>query len=526
MPTLSIRFLGGRYHATPWGHHVNEGLVEWPPAPWRLMRALLSTGYTKLPEWRSGIMPDKAVSLFSKLSAVLPCYRMPEAVGTHSRHYMPTDNKPTLVLDAWASCDQEQEVLIRWDVVLDDAERQILADLVVHLSYLGRAESWTEARVLDADPIMTDAWLQPCANRQHPGKGWEQVPVLAAIPAEAYADWRQERLAVVSVADTKEGGRISAKQAKALQKLLEPYPVDIVACLQVETGWLQSQGWSQPPGSQWVLYWRPSDGLAVARPLAKKVSQTHAVPYVLLALSSLGRSKSVLPMDLRTLPQAELFHRALVGLVNRMGGENEAGELIGKDEGGNPLVGHRHAHILPLDLDGDHHLDHVLAWAPDGLGAMAQQVLRSLRTTYMKGGIGELGVRFVGAGDKTDLTSLGFPQGPSLARIVGSATTWESRTPFVPPRYMKRNGRNTLEGQIVDELVSRGCSAPQTIEILREETIDFRHYVRARRHRSPPCDCGFAVRLTFAEAVSGPISLGYASHFGLGLFQISGNMQE
>ena len=46
MPTLSIRFPAGRYHATPWGHHVNEGLIEWPPSPWRLLRALLSVGYT------------------------------------------------------------------------------------------------------------------------------------------------------------------------------------------------------------------------------------------------------------------------------------------------------------------------------------------------------------------------------------------------------------------------------------------------------------------------------------------------
>src|SRR5437867_3663314 len=47
-PTLLLRFPGRRYHATPWGHHVNEGLIEWPPSPWRLLRALLATGYTKL----------------------------------------------------------------------------------------------------------------------------------------------------------------------------------------------------------------------------------------------------------------------------------------------------------------------------------------------------------------------------------------------------------------------------------------------------------------------------------------------
>ena len=31
-------------------------------------------------------------------------------------------------------------------------------------------------------------------------------------------------------------------------------------------------------------------------------------------------------------------------------------------------------------------------------------------------------------------------------------------------------------------------------------------------------DCGFAVRLTFPTPLTGPNSLGYCSHFGLGLF--------
>jgi len=37
---ISFKFPAGRYHATPWGRHVNEGAVEWPPSPWRILRAL------------------------------------------------------------------------------------------------------------------------------------------------------------------------------------------------------------------------------------------------------------------------------------------------------------------------------------------------------------------------------------------------------------------------------------------------------------------------------------------------------
>ncbi len=81
MPTLIFRFPAGRYHATPWGHHVNEGLIEWPPSPWRLLRALLATGYAML-HWPTGGPPPEARSLVEKLASVLPDYRLPKATGT------------------------------------------------------------------------------------------------------------------------------------------------------------------------------------------------------------------------------------------------------------------------------------------------------------------------------------------------------------------------------------------------------------------------------------------------------------
>jgi CRISPR-associated protein Csb2 len=50
--TISIRFLSGRAHLHPWQTHHSEGRVEWPPSPWRLLRALVAVagrGLTSLP---------------------------------------------------------------------------------------------------------------------------------------------------------------------------------------------------------------------------------------------------------------------------------------------------------------------------------------------------------------------------------------------------------------------------------------------------------------------------------------------
>ncbi len=45
MPVIiKLTFPAGRYHATPWGRHVNEGVAEWPPSPWRLLRGSSPSG--------------------------------------------------------------------------------------------------------------------------------------------------------------------------------------------------------------------------------------------------------------------------------------------------------------------------------------------------------------------------------------------------------------------------------------------------------------------------------------------------
>ncbi|MDR1817729.1 MAG: type I-U CRISPR-associated protein Cas5/Cas6 [Puniceicoccales bacterium] len=132
----------------------------------------------------------------------------------------------------------------------------------------------------------------------------------------------------------------------------------------------------------------------------------------------------------------------------------------------------------------------------------------------MKGGVGELEVRFAGAGNRADFLKI-----PALRHLLAPARIWQSVTPLVLSRHRKKHGVNTLEGQIAAECALLGIPAPEQIEILKDESIALRHFVRTRRDgAAPPSDYGYALRLTFPEPVSGPLSLGHSSHFGLGLF--------
>ncbi|MDE0190440.1 MAG: type I-U CRISPR-associated protein Csb2 [Gammaproteobacteria bacterium] len=545
--SLAFQFASGRYHATPYGHHVNEGLVEWPPSPWRLLRALISVGYT------SGVWTDDpppvATMLIEQLSAELPSYALPDAVGTHSRHFMPVGRfnrekveQTTLVFDTWLRV-ADGELIVSWpNVLLGGAERAMLKLLVGRLNYLGRSESWVAARVADGGEGMPEANCFPERSGTSPGPGWEQIDLLAPESSSGYLAWRRSALQAAWADPPLPVGRKPAKTLlRRRERAAAPYPDNLLDCLQKDTTWLRSYGWSRPPGSRRVFYWRRADAISTGAPKASPVPRRPPpIEAMLLSLTNGARNDHALPPVSRTLPQAELLHRALVGIAARLG--SMPPELTGRDENGRPLRGpHQHAHINPLDLDGDGHLDHVLIWAPAGLSADAQAAIRRARRTPTKGAVDPLRLALAGRGHLRDLTELRGDYGLGIARIQGPSDVWESLTPFVPPRHIKNRGRNTLAGQVRAELLSRRLPEPTDVQCLAPrsgvqdgtlatpmeqatgqstpEWHRLRHFVRSRqRGPQPPADVGFAIRVAFAEPVCGPIAIGYGSHFGLGLF--------
>ncbi len=526
MPTMVLRFPGSRYHATPGGHHVNEGLVEWPPSPWRLVRTLIACGYSTQ-RWDE--VPLEGRRLVEALSSVLPEYRLPQAALGHSRHYMPTTKmkdgreETTLVLDAFADVG-DGALWVRWPTKVDEEAQQLFELLVAHLGYLGRSESWVLGESISDDvPLPKAGHAFPHSDRVRPGRSFEQIALSAPDVPNDYATWRKGELeAAITELHLSNGKKPTQAQQKKIDMIQSAYPADLVDCLQRDTAWWKAQKWSRAPGTRSVLYWREGNALEVGTPSSPRMSGAHPVEMMLLALTTPSGSKSALPTVARTLPQAELLHNALVSKLG-FGGE-PCPELVGRDETGEPLKGHRHSHLLPADLDGDGRLDHVVVFAPMGLGARAQRAVRSLRRTYMKGGVGELQVAVAGVGALHDLRAIGAGLSQAVDELLGpttGATSWINTTPFVPPRHLKKNGRSSLVGQVEAELSVRGFP-PARVDVLdwTDETLALRHFVRRRqRGPQPPLDIGFAVRLIFDSPVVGPICLGYGSHFGLGLFR-------
>lgn len=345
----------------------------------------------------------------------------------------------TLVFDTWANVGSG-ELLIHWPSELDAEEEDLLGKLASALGYLGRSESWVEAQLTDDGP--TDWNAVPCVENEHRGPGWEQVSLMAAIPSVDYEHWHAAQ--VQEALQPFQGQKQTAPAKKKQAQAIEPYPPDLLSCLTKDTAWWKGRGWSQPPGSQRVLYWRRSDALQVGVPTAPRSISAHTVTTMLLAITTASGNRSALPPVIRSLPQAELFHRAIIGRLGN-GRRVNCPELTGKDEFGRPLHDHHdHTHTIPVDLYGDGHLDHILIYAAMGLSDAAQRAVRTLRRTWTKGGAGDLQVAVAGSGDLDMLRRLPPPLNPKLGMILGppeGARVWRSVTPFVLPRTLDRRSK-------------------------------------------------------------------------------------
>ena len=535
MQTIEVKFPAQRYHATPWDAHVNEGRVEWPPCPWRLLRALIAVGYEKL-DWNDGV-PEVARSLVEKLSRVAPEFVLPKSTAAHTRHYMPylegKNEKKTKVFDTFLKLENDQGAMfVRYDVAINIRERELLAELALSLSYLGRAESWVDARLLDDDEDLFSTSDGLPVKIAEPGDQ-SRMRLLAPMDSADFNKWREKEVEkalgnAIAQYEAKEEKPTPAK-LKSLKKKTElPYPTDLVDSLQQWTDDWQKSGWPHPPGSKWVDYQIP-DGLFDRKPLIPiPVNRTRARPTaILLAIDGEGKRGTLRPKMQRALPLMELLHSEAIRYATRVLKLGRLPELTGTTAEGRPRRGsHTHAHWLPLSFEGGGKIDHVLVTATEGFSRGAVQAISHIRWAYAKGR-NSLSVNMVGQGDVVSihkqLAASGKISNEGLA-ILKPSSTFVSATPMVLRKYLAKHGKKTFAGQVREELAERGWPAPVSIEPMsNQEMVRLKlkgHLLRRSSNKNqPPHVSSWGCKLTFEKIVKAPITLGYASHFGLGLFK-------
>ncbi len=537
MIAIAFRFLAGRYHATPWGRHVNEGAVEWPPSPWRILRALVATWKRTLPA-----LPQEQVEPILQTLADLPEFALPPASTGHTRHFMPWFKKGpddrTLVFDTFVALPHDAYVIARWpNVSLDASQLKTLGDILANVNTFGRAESWCEASLLS--DVEMNGWdrrqMVFPLNGHAIGTGEEIIRLLCPDPESAFRDDHVVRIA------TKTSGR--GKNKKTTEERTTIYDPSWNLCM--ETLQLHKERWSHPPGSRWVQYVRPRDCFGIAPRSKSRRTSVRPLPHI----ARFAVDSNVLPLVTETLSVAEAARRALMGLhgkfTARNGVRGRSSVLSGKDEQGQPLADHRHAYYLPTDEDGDGHLDHLTVCAADGFGpdeCRAFDLLRELKT----GRDGErrhpLRLLLLGMGTLEE-----YRPGPLQMSAV-----WVSATPYIATRHAKTRGPNRIDlaspdaraAFLMDDLRTQLSAVRPDVEadgapaVVIEPLWDNNHTfhvaerwrpIQFKRFRQKRGDDGGrrltgAFRITFSRPVRGPIALGWSSHFGMGLFLPDANV--
>ena len=522
MLAIAFTFPAGRYHATPWGRHVNEADVAWPPDLWRIARALIAVWHRKLGPTR--YPREQLHALLARLVEYEPpSFRLSEvAIHAHTRHYMPgKGDKRTLVFDAFARVANDDPIVIAWrNLELTNPQTELLDALLENLGFLGRAESWVDARrtnnVLEPNCVPATVYMD-AETGEVTG---EIVRLLVPRGPQNYFAFRRDKLLAERIQSGMEGGagRLNAAQ----KRLTLTLPPDWLDAISVETRDLQAAGWSAPPCAQTLSYRRPLRALVATAPKVtrKRATTSGKSPVTSARYALYGKP---LPRIEDAVRIGEALRAAAMGRAKHLLGPDDLPkELSGHDLGDNNR--HGHAFWLP-DPGTSGEIDHLLVHVPGGLNAEAMRVLTALE--WIKRDEGEpLRLMLEGLGSSTLFDT--------ITPLVGEAAVWHSVTPYLHPWHLKKPQMRTpaatveaILGQLQREWRGRGTGLPDLLEIREFPSVQHGgralrplHFHRFRRKRGlvQPDALGRLLELRFTQPVRGPLCLGYGSHFGLGLF--------
>lgn len=462
---LAIRFELGRYHATPWGSHVNDAAIEWPPSPWRVIRALYSTARTntRLLERRAAL--DGALQML--LDAPPPVFDLPVVSAAHTRHYMPQSSYSTLrtrettkVLDGFLALDPNAELTVWWDTALSAEASDALAMTARALGYLGRSESVCSARMVSgARPLRISA--APAESPDAPDGECDLIDLLCpqrGQPLESIA---------ISVTEMRKSRRIL------------------------------------PVGTRRLTY-------AVSRVEPSKAPLKPKTTDMLPTLALFRLRGAARPALTEAVAVGQSLRSALQHVYGAHNGDTASPTFSGRSGDAPRNDQHRHAHYIALPGAHGRQIDHLVVWAPEGFGPAEVTVLAGVDHLLIHGIHDRLPIA---------LAALATEKGLQFEELLGPCCTWRSVTPFGLVRHPKsRRGKlmDSPADQVRRELARRGLPEPSEVILERGSWHRFRS-AKAGQSRFDRASV-FGVELRFEKPLSGPIALGAFCHFGLGVF--------
>jgi len=496
---LRQEFPLGRFHATPWRvNPFDDPHGEWPPSPWRLVRAVTARWYQWAREFEREPDLTQLEKLHSALCKSTYAFHLPSDArkGSPLRQYHPTDFgwRPaekkkagtrsygtSLVQDNYWCVPPEAPVwwLIEGNDWIDELQA-VLAQCLDRMTYFGRAETLTRIRVArSADEIPQANCI--LASKRTAGA----VPVLSPLK-EA----------------TREDIEHTTDNPEAVKRAV-------------------------PPGAQWLYAVRPERPAArERRRVPEHRSGCHLMQFAIgWNVAPERRAMVRLTARFRGAVLRELL-RLKTGdaSANWTGASRDVREAVadmtGKDANGDVLKGHRHTEFLAWCEDDQP--TRLVVWRgsrtfdADEQEAILLAAARDVSWAAAGSDFDEWKVRLVPL-DRA------VPPPPGFGGQ--SSKVWESVTPYVPPRHHLRGGKER-DGESMAEQIRREVQGRELAQDVEVELVGTPQWVSVHIPRREANKRAFTgdrrgqmVRLRFTTPVVGPIRLGHSSSFGLGLFR-------
>ena len=501
---LRQTFPFGRFHANPWRMFPFEDPHgEWPPSPWRLLRAILARSYQWEREcgingvaWREQIVRTFCTSrikwslppfswrgpgLFQYQPAVFE-WNPPNLTKNKGavKKYRSTLTRDNFWIIGDSVCKSEINVIwwlienIEWS---PDLFKWLDASLD-RIIYFGRAESITEIRRVEELPANAEI---NCVL--------EETPMPNTFPV--------------------------------LTPMLDATLEQVQAC----TDDLSVAGSTIPPGAQWLYAKRPAKPAIKVPSSRRKLNQpTSLIQFAIGSrVSPLHKSIVILTQRFRGR-----VIREFLGTDWRRASteQKEAARLLtGKEIDGKPLQDHQHRHArfaILFDERTDKAARLVvwrnLPFTDDEQRAILNAAEQELQITFGK-------VRRKNPW-AIRLVPLDSQVPPPRGFDMQTYCQWKTTTLYVPPRYVyDRQGRirpgETPEAQLQRELNNQGLNTDGLTIELNDQEPKWARVHEPRRNRNGSTNSerrGYDVSLIIDTPIRGPIALGHSSHFGLGLF--------
>lgn len=501
----------GRFHATPWkAFPYDDPHGEWPPSPWRLLRAVIARSYQL--ERETGAPDDdvrkQLVQAFAQSSI---SWHLPEFTwrGPGLRQYQPAkfDEVPAGNKEPGKMTYKKTKVQDNFWLTSPDAEpilwrlkseqwlfpvRKLLADCLDRMTYFGRAESLTSIRLLDREPIHSSA---NCSLTQ--ARSETSVPVLCP--------------------------RADATMKQILMTTDDKAIADSTT----------------PPGAVWKFAIRPQRPAVKPRNIMMQPRNLDSLELIQFAIGS-----RVAPtVDSIVVLTHQFRGRTIRAFLGRPWKEvQKAGDvkslnavslLSGKDADGKMIRGHRHAYYsIWFDRETKKPF-RFLVWRRRDIpfSAREQRALLDAARHPLALNFSDPRNRKRNKSEKhgdpwtihlMPLDSFVLP--PPGFDFKKPSRSWESAIPYVPPRHVFNCRGEVKPGESVPEQIDRELDRLG----LPKRRVDFDHnkgrWIKVHQPKTERGDAtnaakrGFNVKLTFESSVTGPLTLGHSCHFGLGLF--------